>query len=51
MMIKFVDLNPGHNKIKKSLNRNINNVIKKKKFILGSEAVKLENYLSKYVVS
>ncbi len=50
-MIKFVDLNPGHNKVEKSLIRNINNVIKKKKFILGSEAAKLENYLSKYVGS
>ena len=50
-MIKFTDLNNGHKKIQNNLRKKIEKIFLSKKFILGPEAIKLENSLSKYIKS
>lgn len=50
-MIKFTDLNIGHKKIQNNVRKKIEKIFLSKKFILGPEAIKLENSLSKYINS
>lgn len=50
-MIKFIDLNIGHKKIQNNIRKKIEKIFLSKKFILGPEAIKLENSLSKYIKS